>query len=130
MGRIGAKTIALPDVEMAVTAKNAVVAVQSLDGNPISQSRKIMISLGARSVPRRDDSLPFYSEPLDGRIFIRAPAGLKLHTRGGESGKLLGVNASYTKARYILTLDRSLRSSWMLLDAGPNKSTITPRRRQ
>jgi hypothetical protein len=128
MGRIGGKTITLSEVEMAVTTKNAVVAVQSLDGNPISQSRKIMISLGARSVPRRDDSLPFYSEPLDGRILIRAPAGLRLHSRDGGSGKLPGVNASYTNARYILTLDSSFRSSWMLLDAGANKSTIAPSR--
>jgi hypothetical protein len=43
---------------------------------------------------------------------------------------LPGVNASYTHARYILTLDRSLRSSWMLLDAGPKKSTITPGHRR
>jgi hypothetical protein len=130
MGRIGGKTIALPDVEMAMTTKNAVVAVQSLDGSPISQSRKIMISLGARSVPRRENSLPYYSEPVDGRIFIRAPAGLNLRSRYGGTGKLPGVNASYTHARYILTLDRALRSSWMLLDAGPTKSTITPGHRR
>jgi hypothetical protein len=126
MGRIGGKTITLPNVEMAVITGNAVVAVQSLDGNPIGQSRKIMISLGARSVPRSDDSLPFYSEPVEGRIFISAPAGLRLRTRNASTRKLPGVSASYTNARYILTLDRSLRSSWMLLDGGPNKTDITP----
>jgi hypothetical protein len=123
MGRIGGKTITLPEVEVAVTTRNAVVAVQSMDGNPIGRSRKIMISLGARSVPKGDGSLPFYSEPVGGRILISAPAGLQLRTR---DGKLPGVNASYTNARYMLTLDRSLRNSWMLLDAGPNKSGITP----
>jgi hypothetical protein len=106
-------------VEMAVTAKNAVVGVQSLDGNPIGQSRNIMISVGARSVPRADDSLPFYSEPVGGRILIGAPAGLHLSTWDAKSAKLLRVNASYRDGRYILTLDRSFGSSWMLLEAGP-----------
>jgi hypothetical protein len=119
MGWIGGKTIALPEVDIAVTTRNSVVAVQSMDGNPIGQSRKIMISLGARSVPRADNSLPFYSEPVEGRILISAPAGLNLRAWDARSGKLLRVNASYRDGRYILTLDRSLRSSWLLLDARP-----------
>jgi hypothetical protein len=126
MGRIGGKTITLPEVEMAVTTHNAVVAVQSLDGNPISRSRKIMISVGARSVPRGDEALPFYSEPVEGRILISAPEGLHLHTRYGGNRKLPGVNASYRNTRYILTLDSSLRSSWMLLEPRPNQPETTP----
>jgi hypothetical protein len=122
MGWIGGKTITLPEVDIAVTTRNSVVAVQSADGNPIGQSRKIMISLGARSVPRADNSLPFYSEPVEGRILISAPAGLNLRAWDARSGKLLKVNASYRDGRYILTLDRTLRSSWLLLDARPSSS--------
>jgi Cellulase (glycosyl hydrolase family 5) len=117
MGRIGGKTITLAEVEVAVTTRNAVVAVQSLDGNPIGRSRKIMISLGARSVPRADNSLPFYSEPVEGRILVSAPAGLNLRAWDARTGKLLQVAASYRDGRYILTLDRSRGSSWLLLDA-------------
>jgi len=116
MGWIGGKTITLADVEMAVGTRNSVVAVQSLDGSPIGQSRKIMISLGARSVPRAENSLPFYSEPVEGRILVSAPPGLNLRASEPGSGKLRRIAASYKDGRYILALDRSLRSSWLLLD--------------
>jgi hypothetical protein len=101
---------------MAVTTRNSAVAVQSLDGSPISQSRKIMISFGARSVPRAENSLPYYSEPVEGRILVRAPPGLNLRASDGRSGKLRRVASSYRDGRYLLPLDRSLRSSWLLLD--------------
>jgi hypothetical protein len=116
MGWIGGKTITLPEVEVAVTTRNSVVAVQSLDGNPIGQSRKIMISLGARSVPRAENSLPYYSEPVEGRILVSAPPGLNLRVSDARSGKLRRVPASYKDGRYILALDRSLRSSWLVMD--------------
>jgi hypothetical protein len=102
---------------MAVTTRNSVDAVQSLDGNPIGESRKIMISVGARSVPQSEHSLPFYSEPVEGRILISAPAGLNL--RDARTGKLLRGVLSYREGRYTLLLDRSVRSSWLLLDARP-----------
>jgi hypothetical protein len=118
MGWIGGKTITLTDVEIAVSTRNSVVAVQSLDGNPISESRKIMISVGARSVPQSEHSLPFYSEPVEGRILVSASAGLSL--RDAKTGKLLrGAPSSYKDGRYVLPLDRSPRSSWLLLGAGP-----------
>jgi len=116
MGWIGGKTITLAEVEMAVTTRNSVVAVQSLDGNPIGRSRKIMISLGARSVPRAENSLPYYSEPVEGRILIGAPPGLNLRASDARSGHLRRVAVSYRDGRYILALDRTLRSSWLLLD--------------
>src|SRR5258708_38700571 len=116
MGWIGGKTITLAEVEMAVTTRNSVVAVQSLDGNPIGRSRKIMISLGARSVPRAENSLPYYSEPVEGRILIGAPPGLNLRASDARSGHLRRVAVSYRDGRYILALDRTLRRSWLLLD--------------
>lgn len=119
MGWIGGKTIVLAEVEMAVTTRNSIVAVQSLDGNPIGQSFKIMISIGARSVLRPDGSLPFYSEPVEGRILVSAPPGLNLRVWDAATGKMRPVPASYRDGRYLLALDRSLKSSWLLLDARP-----------
>jgi hypothetical protein len=119
MGWIGGKPITLANVDMAVTTRNSVIAVQSLDGNPIGQSRNIMISLGARSIPKAENSLPYYSEPVEGRILISAPPGLKLHAWNARTGKMLGVSAAYREGRYVLVLDRSLGSSWLLLGARP-----------
>ncbi|MEA3198225.1 MAG: hypothetical protein QOF32_2277 [Gammaproteobacteria bacterium] len=117
MGWIGGKTITLADVELALITKNSVVAVQSLDGNPIGQSRKIIISVGARSVLKTDNALPFYSEPVEGRVLIRAPIGLKLSAWDSTTGARRRVTVSYKDGRYILALDRAIRSSWLVLTA-------------
>jgi hypothetical protein len=115
MGWIGGKAIALADVKIDVATRNAVIAVQSRDGNPIGQSRNIMISVGARSIPRAADSLPFYSEPVEGEILIRAPPGLKLGAWDARTGQVRRLSAAYRDGQYVLALDPSLRSSWLLL---------------
>ena len=117
MGWIGGKTIVLPDIEIAVTTRNAVVAVQSLDGNPISQSRSIMISVGARSIPAAGNSLPYYSEPVEGKILISARAGLYLSAWSAKAGKMRRLGATYQNGRYVVALDRTLASSWLMLEA-------------
>jgi hypothetical protein len=66
MGWIGGRRIALADVEIAAKTRNATVAVQNLDDNPINASRTILISLGARSVPKTGNRVPFHSEPVVG----------------------------------------------------------------
>jgi hypothetical protein len=114
MGRIGGATISLAQVDITVTNNDAVVAVQSLDGIPINRSRSIMISVAARSVPKTERSLPFYSEPVAGSISIKASPGLNLGVRDAKTGKLRWASGAYAAGRYVITLDRSLRSPWLL----------------
>ena len=115
MGWIGATKISLADVDIAVTTKNATVAVQSLDGNPISKSGAIMISLGARSVPKTANQLPFYSEPVEGRLTIRASKGLKLYAKNNSAEEGREIPASYKNGRYFISLDRRFGSYWLVL---------------
>lgn len=123
MGWIGGRTISLADVQAEVTTRNAVVAVQSLDGNPLRDSHQIMISIGARSLPKAVNLLPFYSEPVEGRILVSAPPGLHLSAWDARRGKLVRAAASYRDGRYALQLDHSLKSYWLLLDdKSPGKS--------
>lgn len=117
MGWIGGKTVSLANVEIALSTRNATVAVQSMDGSPIGKSRKIMISLGARSIPKTGNSLPFYSEPVEGRVFIAASPGLKVRVWDARAEKMRDMAAPYRNGRYSLVLDGSLRSYWLLLDA-------------
>ncbi len=119
MGRIGGTKIRLSRVEIAIRTVDAVVAVQSLDGSPIDRSRNLMISIGARSIPRAADSLPFYSEPVEGEILIRAPPGLKLGAWDARTGQVRRLSTAYRDGQYVLALDRSLRSSWLLLHGTP-----------
>lgn len=115
MGWIGGKDIRLADVDIGVTTRNATVAVQSLDESAISKSRAIMISLGARSVPKTANQLPFHSEPVTGRLSIRAPKGLRLTARSGPARGEREIPARYEGGRYHIDLDPSLATYWLML---------------
>ncbi|HJW25275.1 MAG TPA: hypothetical protein VJ576_10285 [Rhodocyclaceae bacterium] len=114
MGWIGGYNIQFPDIGVSLSTRNAVVAVQSLDGKPINSSGNMMISLGARSVPAAPNRMPYYSEPVQGRLTIRAPAGLKLYKRRPD-GSQQELPVSYSNGAYVLNLDSSLRTYWLLL---------------
>ncbi len=115
MGWIGGKKISLADVDIAATTRNATVAVQSLDENLISKSGAILISLGARSVPKSADQLPFYSEPVEGQLIIRAPKGLKLYKKAMPTGEMHQMAASYRDGRYLIALDNLLGTYWLFM---------------
>jgi hypothetical protein len=119
MGWIGGRQFAFPAVEIAITTRNAVVAVQSLDGNPISQAHSIMICLGARAVPSGERALPYYSEPIEGSLRIRAPAGLALYAWDARNARMRRLAAPFTAGHYKLILERSLRSRWLMLASRP-----------
>jgi hypothetical protein len=114
MGWIGGRAIALKDVEIAAETRNATVAVQSLDDKPINTSRSILISLGARSVPQGTNQ-PFRSEPVVGRMSIRAVPGLKVYRQHGLARDIREVPATYEGGAYRIQLDRNLASYWLML---------------
>jgi hypothetical protein len=115
MGWIGGKQISLPNVDIAATTRNATVAVQSLDGQNIDQSGAILVSFGARSIPQSGNQLPFYSEPVTGRVTIRAKNGLKLYKRSGPTKEEREIPALYEAGRYYINLDRDLDTYWLVL---------------
>jgi hypothetical protein len=117
MGWIGGTDIRLSDVEITAVTRNAVVAVQSTDGKPIAQSQNIMISVGARSAPKAPDSMPFYSEPVEGKILIRAMPDLNLSVRDGPTGRSHRLTAAYDAGHYVLELGASLNTSWLSLQS-------------
>ncbi|MFT3731273.1 MAG: cellulase family glycosylhydrolase [Hyphomicrobium sp.] len=114
-GFIGRRQIALPDVEINVATRSASVAVQSLDDKPINGARRILISLGARSVPSPGNKMPFHSEPVIGQLEIRAPAGLKLYRQHGISAENVEIPSTYKNGRYRIDLTPAIASYWMML---------------
>jgi hypothetical protein len=113
MGWLGGKMIDLSDVQLRITTPNATVAVQSLDDSPIKSSSNLMISLGARSTPDVADHVTFRSEPVGGRLTIRAKAGLKLYRRGGT--RQVEIPISYTEGRYQIDLGPALATHWLFM---------------
>ncbi|HJW27330.1 MAG TPA: cellulase family glycosylhydrolase [Rhodocyclaceae bacterium] len=113
MGWLGDKNIRLPDVAISVTTPSATVAVQALDGQPISTSRNLMVSLGARAVPV-NNQMPYYAEPVTGRVTVRAPSGMKLYKRGTD-GVEKELPVTYSNGVYTLNLDTTLHTYWLFL---------------
>ena len=110
MGWIGGKQIDLADVGIAVRTRNATVAVQSLDQANISESRSILISLGARSVPEPGNRMPFHSEPVVGRLTItlggikavQAIWGVMFNRKSPPPMRTGNTNQPRSKSRYLL----------------------------
>ncbi len=111
----GGRQISLRDVEVAATTRNASVAVQSLDGKPIAEARRILISLGARSLPSLGNKLPFRSEPVTGRLEIAAPPGLKVFQRMNAVEHERELPADYVNGRYRISLDENVGTYWLML---------------
>ncbi len=118
MGWIGNKDINLANTEFRITTRNATVAVQSLDGNEIGQSRDILISLSTNSIPYKDlknrKKLPFHSEPLKGRLSVTAAKGLRLAYIDNQ-GKKKSIPVSYEGNQYIIDLDNLPLVHWLSL---------------
>lgn len=114
MGMLGDERITLSDVLIDIKTRNATVAVQSLDGRPIGESSNLMISLGAQSVPV-GKSLPFHTEPVLGRLTIRAAEGLSLSKSSGTGKEDIQISVMYRNGRYEIDLEETLRTSWLFL---------------
>jgi hypothetical protein len=72
-----------------------------------------MISLGAQSIPT-GNALPFRSEPVVGRLTIRARKGLKLTGRTIDQ-KEIEIPVVFSDDKYVINLENSLRTSWLFL---------------
>ncbi len=114
MGWIGGESIALADVEIKALTRNATVAVQSLDSNPIGQAKDLLISLGARAVPKEGNKTPFHVEPVEGQLTIKARPGLKLYKQAVLQ-QMKEMPAPYKDGRYVVTLDEGLWTNWLFL---------------
>jgi hypothetical protein len=113
-GWIGGESIRLKDVAVATETRNASVAVQSLDDRPIAESRKILVSLAARSVPPANGRLPFHSEPVEGHLSIQAPSELRLFNVGPR-GDETPVPHVYRNGRHEIRLDGKAATHWLML---------------
>ncbi len=114
-GWVGGKAIRLPDVEAAIRTRNASIAVQSLDAQPIALAGRLLISLGARAVPARADGLPFLAEPVLGELRVRARPGLALYRAAGPGEALQRLPATYRDGRYTIALEAGLGTYWLVL---------------
>jgi hypothetical protein len=113
MGRLGNAKIVLPDVTMDMQTRNASVAVQSMDGKPIRQSARLMISMGTQAIPA-EDMMSFRSEPIYGKLMIHARKGMKLFTRTRDKQEKK-VPVNYIDGNYFISLEKIPGAAWLFL---------------
>ncbi|WP_313299817.1 glycosyl hydrolase family 5 [Pseudomonas sp.] len=113
-GWLGGQSLTVGGIQTQLKTRYASVVVQSLDEQPLTQSRKLLISLGSRAVPRPDDMTPFHVEPLQGTLSIKAPAGLKLYARSAD-GKEIALPVRFDNGQYLITFDGKRMDNWLFL---------------
>ncbi|MGN8248170.1 cellulase family glycosylhydrolase [Pseudomonas sp. SMV7] len=113
-GWLGGRSISLGAIQVQAQTAYASVVVQSLDGQPLGQSRELLVSLGTRAVPKADANTPFNVEPLAGSLTIKAPAGLKLFAREAPA-QLKALPVAYQDGHYRITFDGQYMSNWLFL---------------
>ncbi len=114
-GWIGDEAIRLRHVAFHVTTPKAAVAVSSLDSQPIAHSRRLLITAMARVVASPGGQMPLLSEPVSGRLTIRAPQGLRLFPLGADGQPLAPIPTRYTGGRYHVTLPPPAGTHWFVL---------------
>jgi len=114
-GWIGGRDLRLKQTGFNITTPKAAVAVSSLDGRAIGESRKVLISAVARAVPSDGGKMPMLSEPVEGLIRIAGPRGLKLIPLAGDGSRLRPREVKYADGRYAVELAAQSGTHWFML---------------
>ena len=117
LGWLGGRRVKFKDVEMLISTRSASIAVQSLDGQPVGQSKDILLSVGTRSQPQDGLRMPFRVEPLLGTVSIQAPAGLKAY-RNGPLNQWVELDAkelTRIDGRYVINFNGRKSVQWVSL---------------
>lgn len=114
-GWIGGEKLATQDLSFDIATPKAAIAVTSLDGKPIAESRRILITAVARAVAGQARGTAFLSEPVVGQVSLRAPEGLTLTALKPDGAKAEPLPASYAAGRYAIQLTDALKTHWLML---------------
>jgi hypothetical protein len=114
-GWLGGETIELKQAAFRISTPKAVVAVSSLDGQPVGKSRKLLITALARVVASPGGKMPMLSEPVRGQIDVAGPAGLKLTALAADGRPLETPAAAYANGRYRISLPAAGGTHWFML---------------
>jgi len=122
VGWVGGKHIQLHDVAFDVHTPKAAVVVTSLDGQPISVSRQMLLTAVGQVAASPSGGLPFVAQPIDATLTLRATVPLRLvplspgmHPSTGAGMKLTMIEPVRRGGEQIFTLPRGLPTHWFML---------------
>ena len=115
-GWIGGEMLALADATLRITTAKAAVVLTSLDGKPLAESRRVLLTTVARVVASPGGKMPLLSEPVAGTLTLRSRiAGLKLVPVGPDGAELDAVAIPAQSGAYAIALPAGKGTHWFLL---------------
>jgi hypothetical protein len=138
-GWIGGKTLELKDASFAFSTGKAVVALSSVDNQPLASSRFILVTAIAQTRPSPvatggkpdptsvPSSLPFLSQPVVGEVRLRTEVdGLELLALGPD-GKVVGRSRPPRQGDLLtVSLPASRGTHWYVLRPGAARPAQRP----
>ena len=118
LGNVGGETFSLKQSTIKIDTPAAAVALSSLDGKPIGQSGRVLLTAVGRSVASANGELPMLSEPIRGTVTIKGPAGMKLVPLMGNGRLMPAVDLPFADGAYTVTLPAPRGTHWFLLVGG------------
>lgn len=113
-GWIGGKTIALGPATFAIGSRKATVVLTSLDGKPLNESKRILLSTAARA---QRSGQTIASEPVEGQIALKSGVALKIFPLlcNGTRGEALALKQE--QGAVSIPLAAAAKTHWYLLSA-------------
>jgi hypothetical protein len=125
-GWIEGKTLKTRDASFLFHNKKAVVALSSMDNQPLTESASILITAMARAVAPTN-SVPFLTEPVEGTISLRATTpGLMLLSLGPDGRTVDRSAPARDKDALTIQLPAGRGTHWYVL----TKSETLPETRR
>jgi hypothetical protein len=136
-GGIGGKVLELKDTTFELRTKKAVVALTSIDNQPLSSSRFIMITaigqarritdMGKKIPIKVHSQTPFVSEPVIGTITLRTKiSDLDLLSLGPASKVVSRMTPAYEQGSLTFALPAGRGTHWYVLKARPSEPVGKP----
>jgi hypothetical protein len=117
-GWLGGRTVRLTDVTIECETRKALIAMTSLDGEPLASSGRILLTALARVAPSPGGRMPFLSEPVRAKVSLRSSrTGLVLHALAGDGTRREGGAIPAADGAYVVNLGPALGTHWFLLEA-------------
>jgi hypothetical protein len=122
-GWIGGKTLNLADATFRFGTPKAVVALSSVDDQPLTSSHYILITAMARAVAETNDLQPFLSEPVVGTIEFRSKTkGFQLQALGGNGRVVDRITPKSGPDGLEITLPAGKGTHWYALRTSDSSS--------
>ncbi|APW63790.1 hypothetical protein [Paludisphaera borealis] len=126
-GWIGGKELKTADARFQFRTKKAVVALTSIDDQPLDKSRFILVTAVARAVPSDKNHTPLLSEPVVGTVDLKTEVDdLELLALAADGKVVSRLATNRIQGVVSFTLPAGRGTHWFVLKSRPSEAKPTP----